>query len=52
MDNIEVKKPKTRYDNEEVASGICRYIVEYIQSLDVVLTDLKRAGVTISGVKS
>ncbi len=52
MENIRVKGPKTLYDNEEVAPGIRRYIVEHIQSLDAVLADLERAGVTISGAKS
>ncbi len=49
---MRVKRPKTTYNNEEVALGIRRYILEYIQNLDAVLGDLERTGVTISGAKS
>jgi hypothetical protein len=52
LDDIEVKGPKTKYDNEEVALGIRRYILEHIKSLDAVLVDLERASVTISTLKS
>ena len=46
------KGPKTKYNNKEVAPGIRRYILEYIQNLDKVLADLERAGVTIARAKS
>ena len=52
LDDLGVKGPKTTYNNEEVAPGIRRYILEHIQNLDAVLADLERAGVTISGAKS
>lgn len=47
-----VKGPKAKYNNEEVALRIRRYIFEYIQNLDKVLADLNKAGVTIAEAKS
>ena len=52
LDNVGVKRPKTTYNNEELAPGIRRYVVEHIQNLDTVLADLERARVTIAGAKS
>lgn len=52
LNNVTIKELKSIYNNEEVAFGIRRYIFEYIQNLDKVLTDLKRAGITIPGAKS
>jgi hypothetical protein len=52
LDDIEIKSSKTKYDNEEVASSIRRYILEHIKSLNAVLVDLERASITISILKS
>ena len=52
VDDVGVKGPKTKYDNEMVAPGIRRFIKEHLQALDEVLADYERAGVTISGAKS
>ncbi len=52
LDDIGVKRRKSKYNNEEVAPGIIRYVLEQIQNLDKVLADLERAGVTIAGAKS
>lgn len=52
MDDVGVKGPKTDYDQEEVAPGIRRFVLEHIQNLDEVLCDIERAGATISGEKS
>ena len=52
LDNVGIKGPKTTYNNEELAPGIRRYMVEHIQNLDKVLADLERAEVTIAGAKS
>ena len=52
LDYMGVKRPKTTYNNEELAHGIGQYVVEHIQNLDKVLADLERAGVTIAGAKS
>ncbi len=52
LDDIGVKRPKTTYNNEELATEIRRYVVEYIRNLDKVLADLEGAGVTIAGAKS
>ena len=47
-----MKRPKTIYNNEEVAPGIRRYVFENIQNLDKVLANLKRANITIVGAIS
>ena len=52
MDDIGVKGPRIIYNNEEVAPGIRRYMLEYIMWLNSVLADLERAGCTISSPKS
>ena len=52
VDDVGVKGPKTKYNNELVAPGIRRYIKEHLQPLDEVLADFERAGVTISKAKS
>jgi hypothetical protein len=52
LDDIEIKSSKIKYDNEEVASSIRRYIFEHIKSLDAVLVDLEKASITISTLKS
>jgi hypothetical protein len=52
MDNINVKGPKTTYNNEEVIFGIRRYILKYIIWMDGVLADLEKIGYTILGAKS
>ena len=52
LDDVGIKGPKTTYNNEELAPGIRRYVVEHIQNLDAVLADLERAGITIAGAKS
>ncbi len=52
MNNIKVKGPKTLYNNKEVEPGIKRYILEYIQSLDKILTNLERTNYMVSCVKS
>ncbi len=51
IDDVGVKEPKTKYTNKEVAPGIKRYVLEYIQNLNKVLGDLERVGVTIAGAK-
>ena len=52
LDNIGVKRPKTMYNNKELAPEIRQYMVEHIQNLDKVLANLERAEVTIAGAKS
>lgn len=52
LDDIGIKGLKTKYNNEELALGIRHYVFEYIQNLDMVLADLKRAGITITRAKS
>ena len=43
---------KTIYNNKELTPGIRQYLVDYIQSLDKVLTNLEQAGITIARAKS
>ena len=54
VDDIGVKGPRTRYNDEEVPElpGVRRFVLEHIQNLDAVLADLERAGATISAEKS
>jgi hypothetical protein len=54
LDDVGVKGPKSRYNDEEVPElpGIRKFVLEHIQNLDAVLADLERAGATISAVKS
>lgn len=40
------------YNNQELAPGIWRYVIEHIQNLDTVLADQEKAGITIAKVKS
>jgi hypothetical protein len=52
LNDIKIKTSKTKYDNEEIASSIRRYILKHIKFLDAVLVDLKKASITISTLKS
>jgi hypothetical protein len=54
LNDIDMKGPRSKYNEEEEEGllGIRRFIIEYLRRLDAVLTDFKRAGVTIAGQKS
>ncbi len=52
LDDVGVKGPKTKYNNEEVAPGIRCYVLKHILNLDKVLADLERARITIARAKS
>ena len=52
LDDVGVKRPKTKYFIEKMAPGIRRYVFEHIQNRNKVLADLKRAGVIIASAKS
>jgi hypothetical protein len=54
FDNVGLKGPKSRYGEEEVEGllGARRFVNEYLQNLDNVLADMKRAGATLSGETS
>ena len=41
LDNIRVKGLCTKYSGEEVAPGICHFILEYIQAINRILADLE-----------
>lgn len=52
LDNIDIKRPKTTYNNQKLVSKIWRYMIKHIQNLDAVLANLERASITIARVKS
>jgi hypothetical protein len=52
INNIDVKNPKTTYNNEKVISGIRKYILKHIIWIDGVLADLKKTKYTILKAKS
>ena len=52
IDDIGVKGPKSRYNDEEVIPGVRRFVLEHLQNLDRVLVNYKLAGTTVSGEKS
>jgi hypothetical protein len=50
LDNVSIKGPKTRYNNKVIYNregDIRRFIVKYIVTLDKVLYNIERAGLTI-----
>ena len=51
LDDVGVKGPYTKYDNEEILPGVRHFVFEHIQMLDVTLERLERAGARI-GAKS
>ena len=52
LDDMVIKRPKTTYNNENMATDIKQYVFEHIQNLDKVLADLEQAGITIAKAKS
>jgi hypothetical protein len=54
LDDMGIKGPKTRYNNEVIYNGkgdMRRFVVEHIVTLDKVLCDMERASLTIHGSK-
>ena len=52
LDDLGIRGPKDRYDDEEIAPGIRRFVWEHAQVVRAVLDDIWRSGLTISGAKS
>ena len=52
LDDMGVKKLKTTYNNKKLIFKIKQYMVEQIENLDKILTDLEQVGVIIAGTKS
>jgi protein involved in polysaccharide export with SLBB domain len=48
LDDIRVKGPKTDYNNEEIRPRLRRFVVKHIVDLNKVLSDVKRAGITVA----
>jgi hypothetical protein len=54
LDDVSIKGPKTRYNNEVIHNregDIRRFVVKHIVTLDKVLCDMERAGLTVHGGK-
>jgi len=51
INDISIKGSKTIYNNEKVVSEIRKYILKHIIWMDRMLTNLERAGYTISKAK-
>jgi len=52
LDDIEVKKLKTIYDNAEIASEVRQFMLKHIKNLDFVLLNFELVDCIISGEKS
>lgn len=51
IDDVGVRGPMTRYDDEEVRPGVRRFVVEHAEIVRGVLEDIWKSGMTISGHK-
>jgi len=52
LDDIEVKKSKTIYDNAEIASKVHQFVLKHIKNLDFVLLNFELVDCIISDEKS
>ena len=52
LNDIGVKGPKSKYNNEEILLGICQYIFKHLINLELTLWLLELAGCVISAEKS
>jgi len=52
LDDIEVKKSKTIYDNAEIASEVHQFVLKHIKNLDFVLLNFELVDCIISDEKS
>ena len=52
IDDIEIKKSKMKYNNEESLSEVCYFVLEHLQTLNHVLLTLKLINVKVSEKKS
>ena len=52
MDDVPVKGPRTRYNDEFARPGIRRFVLEHLQNLDKTLYLLELAGARVSAEKS
>jgi hypothetical protein len=48
VDNIEIKRPTTIYNNTEVLPRVRQFVIKYIQILDRILEYIEQARYTIS----
>ena len=42
LDDVGIKKPKTKYINKQIVSEIRHYVFQHIQNMDKVLVDLRK----------
>ena len=52
FDDVPVKGPSTRYDDQESAPGIRRFVLKHLENLDAVLFNMELAGASINAAKS
>jgi hypothetical protein len=52
LDDLGIKRPKSRYNDEEISPGIRRFVFEHGQIFRTFMHDRWVAGLTISGLKS
>lgn len=52
LNDLGVKRPKTKYNNKEVALGVKSYILEYIQNFDKIFANLEKIKVILAGTRS
>lgn len=54
LDDVSIRGPKTRYNNEIIhdqEGDMRRFVVEHLMTIDRVLCDIERSGLTIHGGK-
>ena len=52
LDDIAVKEPQTDYDDEEILTEVCCYVLKSIQNLNKVLVNVECAEECVSSEKS
>jgi hypothetical protein len=52
LDDVGIRRPKERYDDEEVAPRVRRFVWEHSEIFRGIMGDIWRSGLTISGTKS
>lgn len=52
FDDVAITGPTDRFDDEEVAPGIRRFVLEHLENIDAVLLNFELAGATASAEKS
>ena len=48
LNNVKMKSPLSRYENEKVMPEVRRFVLKHLQNLNKVIADIKQARCTIS----